>query len=161
MRPLVHDAMQASAAVARKVRKEEEAERAASKKSKRKPKSDPSELLSQKSSKPIKLSESRADDAASAPIPKAARSEGPSRPQEFATYSTSAPRRLNDIVQAPPELKQLPRGATRSKQAATDGKKPSSLREGMLSMAQKAMLEEERERVVKAYRELKKTRATG
>lgn len=95
------------------------------------------------------------------PFPKPRALKDPAAHKNLQPIPHPLPAVLMTLSKRPPELKQLPRGATRSKQAATDGKKPSSLREGMLSMAQKAMLEEERERVVKAYRELKKTRATG
>ena len=79
------------------------------------------------------------------------------RPTEFALTTTSAPRRLNDIVQAPPELKKLPRGAKSKETSITKiGGKTGSLREGALSMAQKVMLEEEREKAVRLYREMKK-----
>ncbi|KAG6845938.1 hypothetical protein H0H93_015961, partial [Arthromyces matolae] len=69
--------------------------------------------------------------------------------KEFLTTSTSAPRRLNDIAQAPPEFKRLPRGAVTSEQGSA-GK-----REGVISMAQKLMLEQEREKAIARYRELK------
>ena len=65
--------------------------------------------------------------------------------KEFQVVSTSAPRRLNDIAQEPPIIKKLPRGAAKNDAA------PS----GVLSMAQKAMMEEERDKAVRHYRELK------
>lgn len=65
--------------------------------------------------------------------------------KEFQAVSTSAPRRLNDIAQEPPVIKKLPRGATKNDAA------PS----GVLSMAQKAMMEEERDKAIRHYRELK------
>ncbi|KAA1466625.1 hypothetical protein DENSPDRAFT_862598 [Dentipellis sp. KUC8613] len=71
------------------------------------------------------------------------------RPKEFSNVSTSAPRRLNDIAMAPPDLKKLPRGAKNLKEGAT--KKSAHV----VSMAQKAMMEEERERAIKRYREMK------
>ena len=84
------------------------------------------------------------------------------KPKEFEKLSTSAPKRLNDIVQAPPEIKQLPRKA--KKLAAEGGQKgegAKSLREGVVSMAQKAMMEEERERVIRLYREMKKGKTSA
>ena len=98
------------------------------------------------------------DAATSKPIQpiKSGKASEKVKPTDFATFSASAPRRLNDIAQAPPELKKLPRGAKASKAADVGAKGAASLREGAMSMAQKAMLEEERERVIKAYRELKK-----
>lgn len=85
------------------------------------------------------------------------------RRTEFTLLSTSTPRRLNDIVQAPPELKKLPRGA-KSKGLSVkrdDSIKSGSLQEGVLSMARKVMLEEERERAVRMYREMKKQNASS
>lgn len=72
--------------------------------------------------------------------------------KEFQVVSTSAPRRLNDIAQEPPVLKKFP-GVTKNDAA------PS----GVLSMAQKAMMEEERDKAIRYYRELKakKLRESG
>ncbi|KAG6878291.1 hypothetical protein C0993_009296 [Termitomyces sp. T159_Od127] len=69
--------------------------------------------------------------------------------KEFLTHSSSAPRRLNDIAQAPPEIKRLPRGAVASDRGF-GGK-----RDGVLSMAQKQLMEQEREKAVARYREMK------
>ena len=67
--------------------------------------------------------------------------------------STSAPRRLNDIAHAPPEFKNLPRGAEdKSKKKYGVGK------EGVISMKQKMMMEEEREKAIVRYRALKERR---
>lgn len=73
--------------------------------------------------------------------------------KEFQVALTSAPRRLNDIAQEPPVIKKLPRGVTKNDAA------PS----GVLSMAQKAMMEEERDKAIRHYRELKarKPRESG
>ncbi|KAI1791915.1 hypothetical protein LXA43DRAFT_888471 [Ganoderma leucocontextum] len=83
-------------------------------------------------------------------------------PKDFEKVNTSAPKRLNDVVQAPPELKKLPRKA--KKLAAMGGAAKStgasSLKEGVLSMAQKAMMEEERERAIRLYREMRKSKTT-
>jgi hypothetical protein len=73
-------------------------------------------------------------------------------PKEFRVASTSAPRRLNDIAQEPPQFGKLPRGAQSSKDSS------QAKVVGILSMAQKAMMEEERENVIKRYRELKAKR---
>ncbi|KAJ7572074.1 hypothetical protein C8J56DRAFT_994139 [Mycena floridula] len=73
------------------------------------------------------------------------------RPKEFQTISTSAPRRLNDIALAPPEFKKVPKTTV-----------TTSRKDGGVSMAQKAMMEVERERVIAHYRQLKaKRRAAG
>ncbi|KAG2127045.1 hypothetical protein BD769DRAFT_1357441 [Suillus cothurnatus] len=71
------------------------------------------------------------------------------KPKEFRVSSTSAPRRLNDIAQEPPRFGKLPRGARSDKDSSKEKVA------GILSMAQKAMMEEERENVIKRYRELK------
>ncbi|KAI6166695.1 hypothetical protein EDD17DRAFT_1470766 [Pisolithus thermaeus] len=73
--------------------------------------------------------------------------------KEFLKTSTSAPRRLNDIVQVPPEITNVPRGAHQLP------KKDKS--SGVLSMAQQVMMEKERERAIKHYRELKARRLGG
>jgi hypothetical protein len=81
-------------------------------------------------------------------------------PTDFAPIqSSSAPRRLNDIAMAPPTLT-LPRFASKAIKANAVGK-PSG--EGMadklgLSLAQARILEEERERVILRYREIKERR---
>jgi hypothetical protein len=88
------------------------------------------------------------------PTPQPAAADQHIRPQkDFVVHSSSAPRRLNDIAQAPPEFKKLPRGA-----AALYGGTGSAKREGVLSMAQKSMMEQEREKVIMRYRELKARR---
>lgn len=66
--------------------------------------------------------------------------------------STSAPRRLNDIAHAPPEFKNLPRGAEDKSKKYGVGK------EGVISMKQKMMMEEEREKAIVRYRALKERR---
>ena len=73
---------------------------------------------------------------------------------EFAKASTSAPKSVNDIVQAPPHIKHLPRNAKRIVTASGKGGKSDTV----VSMAQKAMMEAERENVIQRYRELKERR---
>lgn len=68
------------------------------------------------------------------------------RPREFQTYSSSAPKRLNDIAQAPPEFKKLPRKAP---------PKASSGPIDIVSQAQKRMMELERDKVIQRYRAFK------
>lgn len=68
------------------------------------------------------------------------------RPKEFVQLSSSAPRRLNDIAQGPPEIKEMARSAKYAK------------REGILSVAQKSMMEQEREKAIARYRTLKASR---
>lgn len=74
------------------------------------------------------------------------------KPKEFCIASTSVPRRLNDIAQEPPQFSKLPRGAKTGKDSS------QAKVSGILSMAQKAMMEEERENAIKRYRELKAKR---
>jgi hypothetical protein len=73
-------------------------------------------------------------------------------PKDFLPAATSAPKRLNDIAMAPPELKTLPRGAAaKSKTGGTSGSKADNV----VSMAQKVMMEQEREKAIKRYRDMK------
>jgi len=75
------------------------------------------------------------------------------RPTEFATISSAKPRRLNDIATAPPVLKKLPRGAASSSLGA---KHPARTKAGgVLSMAQRVMMETERENAIRRYREMR------
>ncbi|KAE9394465.1 hypothetical protein BT96DRAFT_958789 [Gymnopus androsaceus JB14] len=140
MRPLVKNAVQSSLAVARSTKKQEISEKAAKKNA----------LASKK--KPG--TENDSDDDVSHQSPPPQRSKQTERATEFQSLSSSAPRRLNDIAQAPPELKRLPRGASAAKGSTTSGGK----RDGVLSMAQKAMMEQEREKAIAHYRQLKASR---
>ena len=130
MRPLVKSAMQSSSAQARKVKKSE---------------------LDSKS----KGAASAANDQPLSP-PQDATSKHDGRPTEFQKTSTSAPRRLNDIAQAPPEFKKPPRGINLKDGANTV--KSTSGNDGVLSMKQKLMMEEERENAIVRYRALKERR---
>ncbi|KIJ60309.1 hypothetical protein HYDPIDRAFT_99131 [Hydnomerulius pinastri MD-312] len=140
MMPLLKTALQESSAQARKVRKEEAIQVAQTPNKK----NDKSRLKQPATSK-----------KASTPPPTASADEDSLNPQkkakEFQVVSTAAPRRLNDVAQEPPELKKLPRGAVKNDRS------PS----GVLSMAQKAMMEEEREKAIKHYRELKARKLRG
>ncbi|KAK0492249.1 hypothetical protein EDD18DRAFT_1079723 [Armillaria luteobubalina] len=131
MRPLVKNAVQSSRANARKVRT--------------------TEMNAKKKGK-AKRVEKEERSPSPPPIP----SKHADRPKEFQTISSSAPRRLNDIAQAPPELTKLPRGAGRPDSTRNTGKK----RDGVLSMAQKAMMEDERNKAIARYREMKAKRRT-
>jgi len=73
---------------------------------------------------------------------------------EFAKASTSMPKSVNDIVRAPPRIKHLPRNAKKIVAASGRGKKSDAV----ISMAQKAMMEAERENAIQRYRELKERR---
>lgn len=128
MRPLVKSAMQSSSAEVRKINKSE---------------------LEAKSKPPNTTSAGEETAPNSGLISK---HEG--RPTEFQKNATSAPRRLNDVAQAPPEFSKLPR---RAKDGASSSKATSG-REGVLSMKQKLMMEEEREKAIGRYRALKERR---
>lgn len=125
MRPVVKSAIRSSSAQSRKVKK--------------------SEL----DSKIKNTSKSKERDASLLPD---LTSKHDDRPTEFQKSSTSAPRRLNDIAQAPPEFKKLPRGVGKDQPKATGS------RDGVLSMKQKLMMEEEREKAIIRYRQLKERR---
>lgn len=73
---------------------------------------------------------------------------------DFAKAPTSTPKSVNDIVQAPPQIKHLPRNAKKIVAASEKGKKADAV----VSMAQKAMMEAERENAIQRYRELKERR---
>jgi hypothetical protein len=79
------------------------------------------------------------------------------REKEFQTVRSSAPRRLNDIVQAPPDLSKLPRLEKRVDKGAIG--KAGRTPDGVLSMAQRVMLEKEREIAIQKYRQMKATQA--
>ncbi|CAE7072356.1 unnamed protein product [Rhizoctonia solani] len=66
--------------------------------------------------------------------------------REFASVSSSAPKRLREVALAPPVLTKGPRGSGVGK---SGDKAPA------ISMARKVVLEQERERAVKLYRALK------
>ena len=148
MRPLVQSAIRASAATERKERKTTTTTTTSSK-AKSKFKSQPPTSTSKA---PVKK------DALSLTTTTTAHD---GRPKEFATTSSAAPRRLNDIATAPPELKRLPRGATTRKQRGggggdgDGGGKAKAGKAGVLSMAQRVMMEAERENVIRRYREMK------
>ena len=61
---------------------------------------------------------------------------------------------------APPELKKLPRGAAkRSSSSSSGGKAKAGAAAGVLSMAQRAMMEVERENAIRRYREMRERKA--
>ncbi|OBZ67914.1 hypothetical protein A0H81_12146 [Grifola frondosa] len=148
MRPAVRSAIQTSSAQMRKFRKEELAMQS-SKGSSGKAQPTPSNVASR--SKP-KLDTYPDPDSEREHVTPKAKAKA-DRPKEFETISSSAPRRLNDVVLAPPLLTKLPRGAkaAAAKAAGQPRGETKTLREGILSMAQKAMMEEERERAIRLY----------
>ncbi|KXN85071.1 hypothetical protein AN958_11744 [Leucoagaricus sp. SymC.cos] len=142
LRPVVRSAVQTSKAVERKARKS----MLESKKN----------VASGPISKTTKSNARHAPRGQSPPPPSGPDRKAPIRdkdheqPKEFEILSTSAPRRLNDIAQAPPEIKKTPRGVRHTGSGAK--------REGVLSMAQKSMMEQEREKAIARYRLLKASR---
>ncbi|KAI0259928.1 hypothetical protein BC834DRAFT_926055 [Gloeopeniophorella convolvens] len=125
MRPLMRSAIKTSAATERKGKK---------------PAAGAKDQQPDATGKKSKMQSSEDAEDAAAPADKHR-----DRPKEFATTSSAAPRRLNDVAMAPPELKRL-RAARRS---------------GVLSMAQRAMMETEREKAIQRYREMKERKARG
>ncbi|KAG6914595.1 hypothetical protein DXG01_016429 [Tephrocybe rancida] len=142
MRPLVKAAFQSSNAA---VRNTYQAEKEAK--------------LEKQKAKAVKEAEKKAPSKAAtnpAPAPPVVADKHAHKAKEFLQHSSSAPRRLNDIAQAPPEFKRLPRGAV-SSEHGFGGK-----RDGVISMAQKQMMEKERENAIARYREMKsRQRSTG
>lgn len=65
--------------------------------------------------------------------------------------------RLNDVALAPPSLTKLPRGASENKGQTVLATGEAA---GVLSMARRQIIEAERERAIKRYRELKEARNT-
>ncbi|CCM02150.1 uncharacterized protein FIBRA_04228 [Fibroporia radiculosa] len=147
MRGVLREAMKSSSAHARRAKKERVSEKSSQ--------SNAKSIAATPQSKKSEITMSESDNKPKSPALKETKAAQKSKLTEFAHLSTSTPKRLNDIVQAPPELKKLPRGA-KPRLSATSG---ITLAQGAISMAQKAMLEEERERVVKLYREMKKAKA--
>ncbi|KAG1739446.1 uncharacterized protein EDB91DRAFT_385027 [Suillus paluster] len=135
MMPLIRTAMQQSSAQVRRVQKHESEEGVA------KPAQDKT-MINKRSHTDVSNPSAPASTYTPHQQPR-------DKPKEFRVSSTSAPRRLNDIAQEPPQFGKLPRGARSGK----DSSKAKVA--GILSMAQKAMMEEERENVIKRYRELK------
>ena len=92
-------------------------------------------------SKGKSTTEKRRDDTDKSKNPRDSSLPPPS-PKDFAT---ALPKRLNDVAQAPPEFKKLPRGISSL----------SSKKGAILPMSQRLLMEQERRRVIHRYRELK------
>lgn len=146
MRPLVKSAMQSSLSVARNVRKAEVEAKAKAKEQK---------ILSKTATSKTPKSRRSRSPSPLPPQPKIPHADGM---KEFKTTSSSAPRRLNDIAQAPPEFKQLPRGAAVTKPGKGQGDAGGGVAGSVVSMAQKLMMEQEREKAILRYRQLKASR---
>ncbi|KAK6967106.1 hypothetical protein R3P38DRAFT_3244799 [Favolaschia claudopus] len=81
------------------------------------------------------------------------------RPKEFQHTSTAAPRRLNDIAQAPPDLSALARKAKlKSKDPNMGDKTKTKSSSSILSPAQQLQMAAAREAAVARYREMKAAR---
>ncbi|KAM6493809.1 hypothetical protein JOM56_010170 [Amanita muscaria] len=75
-------------------------------------------------------------------------------PKDFAKFSASAPKRLNDVAQAPPALTALPRRAKHQRQEGTR----VFTRDVLESPAQRLVMDKERDAVIQRYRLLKERR---
>jgi len=133
MRPLVKSAMQTARSIERQTAKQARQAQAAPKIQEKHKEDD---VRTEKSGQTDTLADN--DSGTSSPAPAALK--------EFAT-AESVSRRLNDVVQAPPEFKTLPRGAS------SVGKKGD-----VVSMSQRLLMEMEREKVILRYRELRASR---
>ena len=135
LRPLVKSAVEASLSVIRNKAKAEKEAHVEAKKTKH----------GNSQTKKVQSTEETARDIS--PPPRIAKHAG--RPKEFQSISSSVPRRLNDIAKAPPEFKKFPRGAPSTITGRADG---------VVSMSQKLMMDQERIRAIARYRELKADR---
>ncbi|PVG01435.1 hypothetical protein CPB86DRAFT_781654 [Serendipita vermifera] len=86
-------------------------------------------------------------------------SSGTKKKTEFDTISSQLPKRLNDVVDAPPDLdgllKKKSAGSKKDDKGAAFGKKD------IVPPEQRRMMEIEREKAIKRYRELKEQRSRG
>ena len=140
MRPLVKSAVESSRATTRNKARAEKIAHAEAKKAK------------QGNSQPPKKVRFTEEETTLDKPPRIDNNKHAGRPKEFQVASSSIPRRLNDIAKAPPEFKKFPRGAS-SSTVVTTGRA-----EGVLSMSQKLMMDQERTIVIARYRELKAER---
>lgn len=143
MRPIIRSAIQASKATVRQSFKAEMKARQRAK-----------ALQQDSSGKAALTSPSNADEGKSKPKDSAssAADANVASAKEFAKASTSVPRRLNDVVQAPPSLTTL-RLSTRKLQQGI-----GASNRDVLSIAQRSLMEREREKAIQRYRELKATK---
>lgn len=145
MRGDVRAAMQSSSAHGRKARKQETETAAATK----------AANIAKNAAKSHKRHASADSDSegeiSTKPVDKHA-----DRPKEFTKIQTSAPRNVNDIALAPPTLS-LKKATKLQALAGPEGLRGGKAA-GVLSMAQRAMMEVEREKAIKHYRELKEKR---
>ena len=150
MRPLVQSAMRSSAATERKEKKVASASSASASASRTSTTGTTTKKASVRDAPPTTARRDNDDDNDND------NDDDDRRPKEFAVVSSAAPRRLNDIAMAPPELKKFPRGVkTKHNLPAAGGGEKARAGAGVLSMAQRIMMEAERENAIKRYREMK------
>ncbi|EIW81587.1 hypothetical protein CONPUDRAFT_90444 [Coniophora puteana RWD-64-598 SS2] len=156
----IKSAIATSSAHTRKVNKTEQDEKLEKAAAKKKKKASPKDQAQGPDGDTSDPEGSSQKPKSSVPVP-APRQEMP-RATEFQVALTSAPRRLNDIAQAPPTLtvgkltkKKAAAAAAVVQSSETEG---AGLRSGVVSMAQKLRMEEERENAIRRYRELKARR---
>jgi hypothetical protein len=141
MRPLVESAVQSSLAITRNKAKAEKGAHAEAKKAKH---------GGSQTKKVQSTGETTCDSISPPPPPPPRIDKHAGRPKEFqVATSSSVPRRLNDIAKAPPEFKKFPRGASSTITGRADG---------VLSMSQKLMMDQERTLAIARYRKLKADR---
>ena len=164
MRPLVRSAMTSAKSMSKRKRKETTQAEEELKKG-------TSRVQATSSSSSSRLDRDKgkttADAADLRPMPKIKEE----KPTEFARISSSAPKRLNDVAQAPPELKvsrlkskidaiSLANDSDGSAEpeATAQKRKPRNSKLDVLTPAQRRLMELERERAVKRYRMLKEAK---
>ncbi|KAJ7848016.1 hypothetical protein B0H14DRAFT_3867311 [Mycena olivaceomarginata] len=153
MRPLMRSAVQSSLAAVSAQHKKGAAPSESSPPSKSAPTTNSKSNNGHSKSNPKSSSAADADPKpAPPPIDKHA-----SRPKEFARTSSAAPRRLNDVAQAPPELSSFARekSSTNAPAGKAGGK---STKASILSPAQQLAMAAAREDAVQRYRALKASR---
>jgi len=132
MRPLVRTAMKDTVSVSKQKSKAAAAEKAAQQQSRG--------ANTSRKGKAVADSDGESADNNSRPAPE----------RDFARTLSSAPKRLNDIAQAPPSLHAGPRLQRKVKDSSKD--------DGVISNAQKRMMELEREKAITRYRALKEAK---
>ncbi|KAJ7307686.1 hypothetical protein DFH08DRAFT_1051589 [Mycena albidolilacea] len=154
IRPLVRSAMQSSIATVRAQYKKGSAPSESTPSFKSAPTTNSKSNNAHSKSTP--KSSSAADGADPKPAPPPIDKHA-SRPKEFARTSSAAPRRLNDIAQAPPELSSFARkkSSTNTPVGKAGGK---STKASILSPAQQLAMAAGREDAVQRYRVLKASR---
>ncbi|KAJ7776927.1 hypothetical protein DFH07DRAFT_911811 [Mycena maculata] len=150
MRPLVRSAVQASLATTRAERKKTVSSSTSSTAPAAASASASTSTNSQQKSKSKQNPKSQAQPDSELEAP----DKHAGRPKEFARTSSAAPRRLNDIALAPPDLSAMKRLASKSKSSGKNGSGKASV----LSPAQALQMAAAREAAVARYREMKAAR---